>query len=369
MHRIRSIGMLALTVALVAAACSSGNSGSDLESVAQGCEVDQVDGDLSLYNWSEYIDPDLVQKFRDTYGVDVVETFYESNEAMLAQVEAGGATYDLIVPSDYMVDIMRQEGLLVKLNKDAIPNLANLDPKFTGLPFDPDGEYSAPYQWGTTGIGFSYDVVDDAADLTWGLIFDPEMSAPLTGRISLLDDEREVFAAALKYLGYSVNTTDQAQLDEATALLKAAKDRVATFTSDSFEDLLVSGEVDLAHGWNGDFFAAFDEADAWEDYGYGIPKEGGVAWVDNMAIPTTAEAVCTAHTFINFIFDAANGAQLSEWNYYASPNAKANELIDPEILSDPAVYPTPETFEKLEFLADLGDFATNYADAFTEVKS
>ncbi|HHC07334.1 MAG TPA: spermidine/putrescine ABC transporter substrate-binding protein [Actinobacteria bacterium] len=367
MVRGRRLLLVAAVVAIVAAACGGG--GSELQAKADACKVDEVDGDLSLYNWSEYIDPELVEKFKATYGVEVTETFFESNESMLAQVEAGGAVYDLVVPSDYMVDIMRQEGLLVKLNREAIPNLANLDPKFTNLPFDPGNEYSAPYLWGTTGIGFSYDVVDDAADLTWGLIFDPELSAPFAGKISLLDDEREVFAAALKYLGYSVNSKDEKELQEATELLKAAKDRVATFTSDSFEDLLVAGEVVIAHGWNGDFFSAFDEADAWEELGYGIPKEGGVAWVDNMAIPTTAEHVCTAQTFINFILDPENGAQLAEWNYYASPNAKANELIDPEMLSDPAVYPPPEVFEKLEFLEDLGDFATKYADAFTEVKS
>jgi len=365
---MRAILLLATVLALVAAACGKSGGGSDLQAKADACAVDQVDGDLSFYNWSEYIDPDLVQKFKDTYGVDVVETFFDSNEAMLAQIEAGGAVYDVTVPSDYMVDIMRKQGLLLKLNKSAIPNLANLDPKFTNLPFDPAGEYSAPYQWGTTGIGFSYDAVADASDLTWGMIFDPQLSAPFAGKISMLDDEREAFAAALKYLGYSVNSTSEDELAQATQLLKDAKPRIATFDSDAFDNLLVSGEVVIAHGWNGDFFQTFDEQDAWDSFGYGIPKEGGVAWVDNMAIPTTAEHVCTAQTFINFILDAQNGAQLSEWNFYASPNAKANEIIDPDMLSDPAVYPPPEVFDKLEFLADLGDFTTKYADAFTEVK-
>lgn len=185
----------------------------------------------------------------------------------------------------------------------------------------------------------------------------------------MLNDEREALGAALKYLGYSVNSTDKAQIDEAANLIKQAKDRIATFDSDAFDDLLVSGEVVIAHGWNGDFFQTFDENDVWDQFGYGIPKEGGIAWVDNMAIPITAEHVCTAHTFIDFLLDAANGAKLSEWNFYASPNAAANALIDPEMLGDPSIYPPEEVMQRLEFIADVGDMATEYADAFTAAKS
>ena len=358
---------------------------SDLQAKIDACEPEQTDGDLNFYNWTEYIPygsaaedyevTDLVAKFEDEYGVKIVQTFYEDNETMLAQVEAGGAPYDLIVPSDYMVSTMAdpEVALLAKINESAVPNLANLDPLFIGMPFDPNSEYSVPYQAGTSGLGFAYEYVDDSEGISWGLVFDPEMSEPYAGLITMLNDERETLGAALKYLGYSVNTIDQAELDEATAILAAANERIAAFDSAAFDDLLVSGESVVAHGWNGGFFGSFDEIstddyDAYEDFGYAVPDEGGIVWVDLMAIPVTAEHPCTALTFINFILDPEVGGELTNYTYYMSPNLAAYEYIDPEILEDPAIFPTPETMEKLEFIADVGDFSLNYADAFAQAK-
>jgi spermidine/putrescine-binding protein len=358
---------------------------SDLQAKIDACEPEETDGDLNFYNWTEYIPygsaaedyevTDLVALFEETYGVKIVQTFYEDNETMLAQVEAGGAPYDLIVPSDYMVSTMAdpEVALLAKLNKSAIPNLVNLDPLFTGMPFDPAGDYSVPYQAGTSGLGFAYEYVDDSEGISWGLVFDPEMSEPYAGLITMLNDERETLGAALKYLGYSVNTTDQGELDEATAILAAANERIAAFDSAAFDDLLVSGESVVAHGWNGGFFGSFDEIstedyDAYEDFGYAVPDEGGIVWVDLMAIPVTAEHPCTALTFINFILDPEVGGELTNYTYYMSPNLAAYEYIDPEILEDPAIFPTPETMEQLEFIADVGDFSLNYADAFAQAK-
>lgn len=381
---MRRIGLFVALAGMLVASC--GGSDGDVQAAADGCEAGVVDGDLNLYNWTEYIPygsiaedfevDDLIAGFEEEYGVEVVLSEYESNEAMLQQVEAGGAPYDLVVPSDYMVSLMADSGLLVELNKDAIPNLSNLDPTFTGLPFDPDGAYSVPYQWGTTGIGFSYDVIDDSEGISWAIIFDPDQRAAYAGQISMLDDSRETLGAALKYLGYSLNTTSQDELDEAAQLIKDTTADLATFSSAGYEDLLVEGTTVVAHGWNGDFFAAYDGAstddyDAYEDFGFAVPDEGGVVWVDNMAIPTTSESPCTAHAFINYILDAENGATLTNYNYYASPNAAAEEFIYPEILEDPSIYPPDELFEdgSLEFLEDLGDFTTNYEDAFVEAKS
>lgn len=352
-----------MTLILLMAAC-----GDDDDVVeAAACDPGATDGDLDLYNWSEYIDPELIPAFEEQYGVSVTETFFDSNETMLAQVQAGGAAYDLVVPSDYMISIMAEEGLLVPLDKGALTNLGNLDPTFTGLPFDPDNEFSVPYQWGTTGIGFAYEAVGEDFDPSWALIFEPDPS--YAGQISLLNDARETLGAALKYLGYSVNTTSQEELDEAVELIKGMRDAIAKYDSDQFEDDLVSGETVVAHGWSGDFFAAFDEVDGWEDFGYIIPQEGAVAWVDNMAIPTTADAPCTAHTFIDFILDAENGAALTNFNFYASPNVASEPFIDAEILEDEAIYPPDEAFDRLEFIADTGDFELQYQDALTEIKS
>ena len=200
------------------------------------------------------------------------------------------------------------------------------------------------------------------------------MSAENEGRLSLLDDERETMGAALIYLGYSINSTDPAEVDEAAALISATKDRLAAFSSAGYWDLLTTGETNASQGWNGDFLAAYDEAstedyDAYEDFGYAIPLEGAAAWVDTMAIPSTVQHPCTAHTFVNFMLDAFNGAELTNYNYYASPNAASAEFIYPEILEDPAIYPPADVRERLEFFEDLGDFGTYYADAYTAAKS
>ena len=400
--------ILIAVVAMLAAACSSDSDdettttaasgtddttttaatdsgGSDLDAMIAACEPEQTDGDLNFYNWTEYIPygsaaedyevTDLVALFEETYGVKIIQTFYEDNETMLAQIEAGGAPYDLIVPSDYMVSTMAdpEVALLAKLNKAAIPNLVNIDPLFTGMPFDPTGDYSVPYQAGTSGLGFAYEFVDDSEGISWGLVFDPEMSEPYAGLISMLNDERETLGAALKYLGYSVNTTDQAELDEATEILAAANSRIAAYDSAAFDDLLVAGETVVAHGWNGGFFGSFDEIstddyDAYEDFGYAVPMEGGIIWVDLMAIPVTAEHPCTAVTFINFILDPEVGGELTNYTYYMSPNLAAYEYIDPEILEDPSIFPDEETMNNLEFIADVGDFSLNYADAFAQAK-
>jgi spermidine/putrescine-binding protein len=362
-----------------------------LQAAIDACEPGEVDGDLNFYNWTEYIPfgaaaeeyevTDLVAKFEEEYGVKVVQTFYEDNEGMLAQVEAGGAPYDLIVPSDYMVSIMvdPEVNLLKKINKDAIPNLANIDPVFTNLPFDPNGDYSVPYQAGTSGIGFKYEALDDAGidyeneGISWGLIFDPEVNQNFAGQISVLNDEREALGAALKYLGYSVNTTDQAELDEATEVLKAANSVIAVFDSAAFDDLLMQGETVVAHGWNGGFLGTFDAAsdenyDAYEEFGYAVPVEGSIIWVDMMAIPVTAEHPCTAQTFINFILDAENGGELTNYTWYMSPNLAAQDYIWPEILEDEMVFPNEETMANLEFIADVGDFSLAYTEAFATAK-
>ncbi len=395
----RFIAMIA-ALALVVGACGDDSSdttadGSDgttaatdapadgVQAAADACALGETDGDLNLYNWTEYIPTgsvaeeaevtDLLAAFEEEYGVEVVLTEYDSNETMLAQIDAG-VGYDVVVPSDYMVSIMKNAGLLVKLNPATIPNAANLAEEFTNLPYDPGNQYSMPYQWGTTGIGYKYGAIDDENGVSWGVIFDQEMAAPNAGFISLLDDERETMGAALIYLGYSINSTNPDEVDEAAALIKETRDWIGSFNSSGYWDLLTQGETVVAQGWNGDFLFAYDEAstddyDAYEDFGYAIPIEGAAAWVDTMAVPTTAEHPCTAQTFINFILDAFNGAELTNYNYYASPNAAAEEFIWEEILEWEAIYPPDEVVERLEFFEDLGEFGNYYADAYAAAKS
>ncbi len=345
----------------------AGSDGGDAGSAAD-CEAGETDGPLAIYNWTEYMDPDLKDAFAAEFGVEVTEDNYDSNEAMQPIVSAGGSGFDFIVPSDYMVSIMIDSGDLQPLNKDAIPNIGNLLPEFaSGLPFDPTATYTAPYQWGTTGLGVDLDVTGEDVPQSWGLIFDPDLAAEynLAGSYAtLLNDPRETMGAALKYLGYSLNTTSDAELDEAKKLVQDAADRVAAYDSDQYDELLVTGDSQVAHGYSGNFIVQFDGAEG--NYSYFVPDEGGTRWVDNMAIPKDAPHPCTAHTFINFLLDAERGAQLTNWNFYASPNAASEEFIDPEVLEDPIVYPTDTS--KLEFISDTGDFEINFSDAFIEAK-
>lgn len=331
------------------------------------CAVDEVDGDLALYNWAEYIDPDLLTAFEDQYDVGVTQDTYDSNEAMQPIISAGNSGYDVIVPSDYMVSILIGNGDILALNKDAIPNYANLSDEFgSGLPYDPDGNYAAPYQWGTTGLGVDKAVTGEDFPRSWALVFDEATADEYgtAGNITLLNDPRETIGAALKYLGYSLNSTSPEELDEAKELVANAP--IIAFDSDQYDELLVQGQTVVGHGYSGNFFTAFDETDDPAQYEYFVPDEGGTRWVDNMAVVHDAPHPCTAHAFINFILDAENGAALTNWNYYASPNAAAEEFIDPEILEDPAIYPVDDT--KLEFISDTGDYEINFSDAFIEAK-
>jgi len=335
--------------------------GTDGDETGGACTLDQTDGDLNLYNWSDYMDPELIAAFEEQHGVGVVETFYDSNETMLAQIQAG-VVYDLIVPSDYMVAIMIEEGLLMPLSMEAIPNVDNLGAEFQNLPYDPDGAYSAAYQWGTTGLGVDLSVVGEGFEPTWGLALDPDVTADYPGGVSLLNDPRETIGAALKYLGYSINETSEEALQEAADLISAAD--VTIFDSDQYTDNLINGEVAVSHGYSGNYFTAFAESEDPDNWAYVIPDEGATLWTDNMAIPADADHPCTAHTFINFLLDAENGAQLTNWTYYASPNEAAEEFILPEVLEDPAIYPDDETFALLEAIEDTGDDEILFTDYF-----
>jgi spermidine/putrescine-binding protein len=346
-------------------AADGGDAGDGDAPAAAACEVDEVDGDLLLYNWSEYMDPDLLDAFAEQYGVSATEDTFTSNEALIAQIRAGGADYDVIIPSDYMVEIMIEEGLLLELDHDAIPNRENVADEFTDPPYDPGLRFSMPFQWGTTGLGLDTEVVGDDPEPTWGWLFDEAMAGDLPRGVSILDDPREGMAAALFYLGYDPNTQDEDELNEAADLIDAAGAWTVTYTSDQFTELLMGGETNVGHGYSGNFLDNFGDD---ERYTYVIPEEGAIIWTDNMAILADTDSPCTAHTFINFILDAENGAQLSNWTWYASPNAAAMEFLDEELRENEAVFPDEETRERLEFLENTGDAEILYTDLFTRAQ-
>src|SRR5688572_18033693 len=303
---------------------------------AERCgDTSQLAEEIFLYNWSDYLDPAIKDQFEAECGVKVTETNYDSNETLLATLQAGGADYDLIVPSDYMVQVLISEGMLMELDYSAIPNMQHIDEVNLNTYFDPEQKYTVPYFWGTSGFALDTSVVTDYTD-SWSVMFDT--NSPYCGQISMLDDQRETLGAALMYLGYSINDTDPAHLEEAKNLLIEQSKCVKAYDSDTNGDLLVAGETALAHIWTGAFIVAKAEKESLE---YVIPKEGTTIWQDNLAIPAGAPNAYTATVFINYLSDPEIAAQNAEYIGYASPNLAAKEIIDPSLLSE-TIYPTGE---------------------------
>ena len=362
MNTMRRSAALAAALMVLVAACGDDDAGGDPTAI--DCVPGQVDGNLNFYNWSEYMDPDLITEFETQYGVDVIESYYESNEAMLSQIQAGVA-YDLIVPSDYMVKIMIDEGLAFKLDKGALTNYANLAEEFRTQPYDPTGDYSVAYQYGTTGLGVNLELVGDAFVPSWALVFDPELTAGFAGGVSLLNDPRETMGAALEYLGYSLNDVTLEHLEEAAQVIKDARPGIATFDSDQYDENLANGEVAVAHGYSGNMIVAIGETENPDNFVYLLPEEGATLWIDNLVIPTISTAPCTAHTFIDFLLNAENGAQLTNWNYYGSPNAASTPFLDQEVVDFYAATLEADT----EVITDTGDYEINFTDLFAEAKS
>lgn len=315
---------------------------------------------LNIYNWAEYIPDDVIRDFQREYGIRVVYNVYSNNEELHARLRAGASGYDLIFPSDYMLEVFIEEDLLQPIPHEAIPNLAYVDEQFLDLPFDPGNRYSVPYLWGTTGIGVNTRFIKEEID-SWDALWDPKYR----GRIGMLNDPREVFAVALKRLGYSANSRNMAELEEARDLLIAQKPLVLTYDSDNMNHLLAAGEVWLAHTYSGDALMA---AEVNPDIVYVVPKEGGLMWMDVMAIPKTARNVDAALKFINFLLRPDVSARLTESIYFPNPNKGAHEYMDPEVLEDPAVYPPQEVMDRMEWLDDLGELAPVVDRLWTEVK-
>ncbi|MBW8012696.1 MAG: spermidine/putrescine ABC transporter substrate-binding protein [Chloroflexi bacterium] len=325
-------------------------------------------GILYFYNWSEYIAPDIYTQFEEETGIIVVEENFFSNEDLYARLVSGATGYDVIVPSDYMVAMMIEDGLLAELDHNRLENIGNLYPTFTNPPFDPNMGHCLPYFWGTSGIGFNWEDWDEAPG-SWAYIFDPELAQNFSGQISLLDDMREVFGAALIYLGYSASTTDEAELTEARDLILGIKEYIHSFESNTYEDLMISGETRLSQGWSGDIF--FAQAEDW-NIDYIIPREGALMWVDNLCITADAaadpERLARAYQWLDFLNRPDIAAQNTNWVWYASPNAAAEDMIDPDILSYPAIYPDEETFARLQYLGSVGDAIEIYYRMWTEIK-
>ncbi len=319
---------------------------------------------LNLFIWSEYIDPTLVADFEKQFDCKVNIDLYEDVESMLAKVQGGGASlYDVVVPTDHVVTAMIKLNLLAPLRHENIPNLKNLDAKFTSPPYDRGNKFTIAYQWGTLGV-FARQTKDKPVPQTWGIFFDPSQQP---GSFLLMDSPRDLIGAALKYKGHSVNSTDPKQLKEARDLIIAAKKRSLGFDgSVGAKNKVLAKSVKAAIVYSGEGVKGMAE-----DKGavYFIPKEGGIIWVDNLAVLAKAPHRELAEKFINFILDPKISARLSNFVQYSSPNKAAKEFIRPEDLKNPAIYPPPEIMSRLEFLEDLGSKMRLYDEIWTQVKA
>jgi len=320
--------------------------------------------ELRLFIWSEYMDPAILEAFSKQTGLRVRVDLYESNEELIAKLQAGGVgQYDVIFPSDFYVPSIIQLKLVQPLDHAKIPNLKNLDDKFKNPPYDPGNRYSAAYQWGTTGLIYRKDRVPEPT--SWAVLF-KEPKAPFI----LMDSTREMLGNVLKYLGYSVNTKNPKEVQQAGQLLLQAK-RSRYFLG--FEggvggkNRVVAGAATYAVVYNGDAVKAADENPG--KVAFTIPQEGATLWVDSMMIPAKAPNPEGAHRFINFILDPKVGAQLSNFNRYATPNKAALPHINPADRKNPAIYPPGDLMKRLEFILDLGKDNRVYDEVWTAVKS
>lgn len=317
---------------------------------------------LNIYNYDTYIDPAILEGFTQQFGIEINYNIYETSvdEALLSAVTSEVGQYDLIVPTNYIVATLRRDGMLSPLNKENIPNIANLDPTFLNTVYDPGNRYCLPYQWAMLGIG--YNITQTGRELnSWADLFDPAFA----GRVALYAEPRITFGVVLLMLGYSPNTTDQGQVNEAKEWLLQYEDQIKVYAADDGQDLLLAGEVDLAIEWNGDMLQLLEEN---PDLRFVAPREGTLLITDYMCIPHNAPNQPAAEKFINYLLDPEVGAALSNYVRYATPNQASLPFINEADRNNQAIYPPAEIRTKLFSIADLGQaFNTFIEAAWTEV--
>jgi spermidine/putrescine-binding protein len=329
-----------------------------------GCKKE--DGEkVYVYNWGEYIDPEVRKLFKEKTGIEVVYDEFETNEEMYPKVKTNAVKYDVICPSDYMIQKMAEEGLLAEINLENIPNIKYIDPSLleSSEAFDPGNKYSVPYSWGTLGILYNKTMVEEPVD-SWSIIFDEKYS----GNILMIDSVRDAFAIALRYLGYDLNSTNEKELKEAQAILKAQYPLVQAYVVDQVRDKMIGGEAAIGVIYSGEAIYTKREN---PDLEYVVPKEGSNVWIDSWVIPKNAENKENAEAFINFLCDPEIALKNFEYITYSTPNMEARNLIeDEDIKNSPVAFPDQATIDRCTAFKYLGDEAENlYNDMWNDVKS
>lgn len=325
--------------------------------------------ELRIYTWSEYMDEEkMPADFENRFGIKVRLNIFENNEEMVAKLQAGGAgQYDIIVPSDYIMPVLINQKLIQPLDHGKLPNLKNLKPLFRETGYDPGNVYSVAYQWGTVGLMYRKDKLTQDAVRSWSVLFD---AGRQPGPFWLIDGVREMMGIALVYLGKDFNSTKPSDLIAAADLLVATKrtQNCMGFKSGvGGKNDVVAGTAVAAIVYNGDAIQSITEDS--KNLAFVIPDEGSEIWLDSMCIPSKAPNPDAAHKWINWLLEPEVGAELSNYNQYATPNAAAEAFITPDDLNNPGIYPTPEIMRKLHFTKDLGKQNRIMDEAWTRVKS
>ena len=323
------------------------------------------DDKLVVYNWGEYIDPEVLTIFEEETGINVVYEEFETNEILYPKVSSGAIAYDVVCPSDYMIQRMIENDLLTEINFDNIPNIKNIGKQYMeqSRQFDPENKYSVPYCWGTVGILYNKTMVDEPVD-SWSILWNPKYK----DNILMQDSVRDAFGATLKYLGYSLNSTDLDELTEAKNLLIEQKPLVQAYVIDQVRDKMIGNEAALGVIYSGEAIYTQKENPNLE---YVIPKEGSNIWIDSWVIPKNAEHKENAEKFINFLCRPDIALMNFEYITYSTPNEAARELIEDESIRNSEIaFPDLSKYDNLETFQYLGTEADQvYGDLWNKVKS
>jgi len=313
---------------------------------------------VNFYNWSDYIEPTVLEAFTKETGIKVRYDTFDSNDTLETKLLAGKSGYDLVVPGAYFLERQVKAGVFQKLDKSKLPNLANLWPEISRrlAVYDPDGQYAVNYMWGTTGIGYNVKKMrevlgPDGKIETWDTVFKPENLARFKAcGVHMLDSSDDIMPAALNYLGLNPNSLAQADLEKATELLMSIRASVRKFHSSEYLNALASGEICLVVGWSGDIKQAQKraaEAKQGVEIGYVIPKGGAQMWFDNLAIPKDAKNVEEAHALIDYLQRPEVAAKNTNFIAYPNGNLASQKFIDKAILDDKTIYPDEQTMAGL----------------------
>ncbi len=351
MKKILSLFILVLTVALVGC-------GGEKKADAPKADTPKV---LNLYSWADNFDPEVLAAFEKENNCKINYDVFANNEELLAKIQAGGAQYDIIQPSDYMVATMIKLNLLEELNKANIPNLANIMADLKAPIYDKEGKYSSVYTWGVTGIVYNKKYVKEEPT-SWNDLWKPEYK----GRVILLNDNREVIGMALKKNSFSNNSTNPEEIAKAVADLKTLTPNVLAFDTDTIKQKFIANEAWIGTMWSGD--ASFTHQDN-PDIGFVIPKEGTTIWADTFAIPKGAKNKELAEKFINYIYEPKVSVKNYEYIGYNDPNTKAAELHSESFKNDPMLKSAVDGIASGEWLIDIGETLPIYDRYWTELKT